>query len=377
MAWRKHVERKKLNFKSGIAKTVYVIAAIVIAVAVSGAYYLSQPTAPTPTPTTIAFPIMLTDPPTVPAGTTQLNLTYSGVSLQVTYSNGTTTWVPVTASGTVNLFSLVNASQTIGSATLPLGSTVNTIQFTISTVQATISQKVYPVTILSSQLIVSIANTQKVNQTLSGALLDLNPMLVEIKATNSTGSTVNYYVLVPSANAMIVTNLSTDRIRVGTIVELQKNDKERLVRVVAESSGRIVVTSTTLSVNGNVTGFSVTLTNKGNTNATIFGLTLHGKFNASRIRPQRDEGKMQFEHPDTISFRINGTSLVPLFGTGEQREGIGRVSRLTLKAGQSATLSFTGVIQIGSFMVTTPIRGSSYTLLMMGEGSQTLQVTAS
>lgn len=49
------------------------------------------------------FLVLLTDPPTVPAGTTQLNVTYSGISLQVKLANGSSVSVPVTASGTVDL----------------------------------------------------------------------------------------------------------------------------------------------------------------------------------------------------------------------------------------------------------------------------------
>jgi hypothetical protein len=82
---------------------------------------------------------LLTDPPTVPAGTTQLNLTYTDFLLHVIYPNGTNEWLPVGAEGTVNLFSLVNMTQTIASITIPLNSTVDKVQFTIADVTAVVN----------------------------------------------------------------------------------------------------------------------------------------------------------------------------------------------------------------------------------------------
>jgi hypothetical protein len=293
-------------------------------------------------------------------------------------------------------------SQTIASTTLPNNSTVDMIQFTISSVKAKVDGTVYNVTTLSNQLIISIANSQKVNQTL-GVLFDFQPTLVQIQAINSTGGTVNYFVLVPSATATIVTNVRADHLKVGTIVKLEDNDKVKLIRVVQETSKKIVITSASLSVNGNVTSFSVTFKNDGNTNATISGLTLHGLFNVSSTKMQNnqnDEGhnnhknndNMEIEHPDTIPFKINGTSLVPVLGSeedwhGEHDENEGNRRGLTLQPGQSVTLSFSGVIQLKPEhdeekekstpqTIITPILGETYTIRLMGEGYQTFNVTA-
>ncbi len=234
-----------------------------------------------------SFLVLLTDPPTVPAGTTLLNLTYSDVSLHVTYPNGTAAWLPVNASGTVNLFSLVNMSQTIASTTIPSGSAVDKIQFTIADVDAVVNGVTYNVTALSNTLVVSVANSQ-VNQTLSGVLVDFNPTLVQIQATDANGTLVYYYVLVPSATATIVGDLSKEQIKVGTIVELGQNNRAKLVHVVEEFSKNVTIVSASLSVNGNVTTLSVTLKNEGNVTFRVFGLTLHGEFNATRTWEKRE-----------------------------------------------------------------------------------------
>jgi hypothetical protein len=379
MQRKKRMERK-WTFKYGLAAVLMAIFVIAIVM------FTNPLSSITPSQTSSAgasFLVMLTDPPTVPAGTTVLNLTYTNVSIHVTFTNGASEWLPLNASGTVNLFSLENVSQTIASTTIPINSTVDRIQFTIASVEAMVNGTIYPVTALSSTLVVSIANSQ-VNQTLSGVLVDFNPSLVQIQATDANGNIVYYYVLVPSATATIITDLSSERVKVGTIVELGQNDKEKLVRVVEEFSNNLTIVSASLSVNGTVTSLSVTLENDGNVTFKIFGLTLHGEFNATRTWVTRDGlGEVIVErfHPDTIPFEVNDSSLIPLFGTEQEDLKAMKISSLILQPGQSATLSFNGVIElepkmIAPAMVVTPIGGDNYTVRLMGEGFETINVTA-
>jgi hypothetical protein len=368
----------------------YGSAAVIVASVVIAAALFANPIMLNQISASASFLILLTDPPTVPAGTTLLNLTYSDVSLLLTYPNGTTAWLPVNASGTVNLFSLVNMTQTIASTTIPSGSAVDKIQFTIADVDAVVNGATYNVTALSNTLVVSVANSQ-VNQTLSGVLVDFNPTLVQIQATDANGNLVYYYVLVPSATATIVGDLTQKHMKVGTIVELGQNNRAKLVRVVEEFSKNLTIVSASLSVNGNVTTLSVTLKNEGNVTFRVFGLTLHGEFNATRTwengRHMMYGQVFERDHPDTIPFKLNGSSLIPLFGTNhknnDEHEDMA-LSSLALQPQQSVTLSFSGVIALhpdedstmSPAVVVTPIVGQNYTLRLMGEGYQTFNVTA-
>jgi len=371
----------------------YGLAAVLAAIVVIAVVLYANPLSFTPDQTSAAsFLVMLTDPPTVPAGTTILDLTYSNVSLHVTYPNGTALWLPVNASGTVNLFSLVNMSQTIASTTIPSGSVVDKIQFTIADVDAVVNGVMYNVTALSNTLVVSIKNS-KVNQTLSGVLIDFNPTLVQIQATDANGTLVYYYVLVPSATATIIGDLSKEQIKVGTIVELGENNRAKLVRVVEEFSKNVTIVSASLSVNGNVTTLSVTIKNDGNFTFRVFGLTLHGEFNATRTWEKEEDDDMDHEiiekiHPKTIPFKLNGSSLIPLFGDRDDHEHRDKhedmeLSSLILQPGQNVTLSFSGVIALQPekdimkhpAMVVTPIVGGNCTIRLMGEGFQTFNVT--
>jgi hypothetical protein len=280
-------------------------------------------------------------------------------------------------------------TQTIASTTIPNGSAVDKVQFTIASVNAEVNGTLYPVTALSNTLVMSIANSQ-VNETLSGVLVDFNPTLVQIQATDSNGTLVNYYVLVPSATATIITSLSREQIKVGTIVELGQNNREKLVRVVERFSNNVTITSASLSVNGNVTSLNVTIMNEGNVAFRIFGLTLHGEFNATRTWDTENHmGRMMREiiteriHPDTIPFKANGSSLIPLFGINSE-DHADKGTSLVLQPGENATLSFSGVIALqpemgmmkGPAMVVTPIIDGNYTIRLMGEGFETFNVTA-
>jgi hypothetical protein len=380
----------------------YGFTAVLLAVAIIGVSLLANPAMlpkPKQTYASTSFAVMLTDPPTVPAGTTVLNLTYSNVLLHVAYPNGTIEWLPVNASGTVNLFSLVNMTQTLASVIIPVNSTVEMIQFTIADVKAVVNGATYNVTALSSTLVIKVENGL-VNQTLSGVLLDFNPTLVQIQATDANGTLVNYYVLVPSATAVVVNNLSEDELKVGTIVKIGENNHVKLVHVEEEFQKNMTIVSASLSVNGNVTTLLVTLKNEGSSAFRVFGVTLYGDFNATHtLNAQRgDEGEgngkgkhgasdenVEGVHPRTIPFKVNGSSLVPLYGAGDDEErGDKDLSSLLLQPGGSATLSFKGVIAVQpgkheegqAAMVFVPIAGENYTLRLMGEGFQTLSITA-
>jgi len=396
---------RKWTLRYGSAAVL--IAVAIIAVSLLANTSLLPSSTPSPAASAATFTVMLTDPPTVPAGTTVLNLTYSDVSLHVTYPNGTVAWLPVSASGTVDLFSLVNTTQTLASVTIPINSTVDKLTFTIAGVAAVVNGETFNVTTLSNTLVINVENGN-VNQTLSGVLLDFNPTLTQIQATDADGNLVNYYVLVPSANAIIVNDVTHNQLRVGTIVKLGENNRVTIERVRQQLSNNLTISSALLSVNDNVTTLSVTLQNNGDLPFRVLGLTLNGDFNATRTwdgvawdMHHRMGGmggfgmgmyKITIEpiHPDTLPFAVNGTSLIPLFGAGpmpgpmpgpmQPRD----LSALILQPGDSTTLTFSGIITLqpgfnnneNPAMVITPTVGNNYTLSLAGEGFETFSLTA-
>ena len=155
--------------------TKYGLSAVLAAALIISVVFIVNPSImPQPVSGKASFAVMLTDPPIVPAGTTVLNITYSDISLHVTYTNGTSEWLSVGTSGTINSFALINMSQTIASTTIPTNTTVDKIQFTITNVNTEINGTTYSVTTLSNTLVMAVANS-RVNQTLSGVLSRLQP----------------------------------------------------------------------------------------------------------------------------------------------------------------------------------------------------------
>ena len=298
--------------------TRYSLAAVILAVVIISVSLLANPSFVQNASAYSSFAVLLTDPPVVPAGTTELNLTYSDISLHVTYSDNTTEWLSLGTSGTINSFALVNMSQTIASTTIPTGSTVDKIQFTLANVQAEFNGTTYNVTTLSNTLVLSVANS-RINQTLSGVLIDFNPTLLQIQSADADGNPVAYYVLVPSATASMVTSLDRAQVRVGTIVHLSDDNRARITGVVEDFSQNLSIESATLQVNGDTTSLSVTLKNNGDLTFRIFGLMLQGELNmpqGTNIQQQMPNQQFGFgdNRPiDSIPFQINDSSLTPLF----------------------------------------------------------------
>jgi hypothetical protein len=366
----------------------YSLAAVTVAIAIIAVSLFANLSniAPSITPPGATFAVMLTDPPTVPAGTTQLNLTYTDVLLHVIYPNDTEEWLPVGASGNVNLFSLVNMTQTLATITIPLNSTVDKVQFTIANVTAVINTQTYNVTSLSDTFVVKVANGA-VNKKLSGVLIDFNPTLVQIQASDENDATVYYYVLVPSANAIILNDLTSAHVKVGSIIQIGENNRVRLVRVKEDFSKNLTIVTAALTVNGNATGLSVTLKNEGNVAFRVFGLTLHGEFNTTQnwgLRPFGRGWHLDYRvrmHPETIPFKLNGTSLTPLYGVAGMFKPF---SSITIQPEETVTLNFDGVIALyygwghgqNPMFTVTPIVDDNYTLRLMGEGFQTFTVEA-
>jgi hypothetical protein len=298
--------------------TRYSLAAVILAVVVISISLFANPSFVQNASAKSSFAVLLTDPPTVPAGTTQLNLTYSDISLHVTYADNTTEWLSVGTSGTINSFALVNMSQTIASTTIPTGSTVDKIQFTLANVEALINGTTYNVSTLSNTLVLSVGNS-RINQTLSGVLIDFNPTLLQIQSSDADGNPVAYYVLVPSATASIVNSLDSAQIKVGTIVHLGDDNRARMTGVVEDFSQNLSIEAATLQVNGDTTSLSVTLKNNGDLTFRVFGLMLQGELNTPQgASIQQEMPNQQFgfgdnRSIDSIPFQINDSSLTPLF----------------------------------------------------------------
>lgn len=137
----------------------------------------------------------LTDPPTVPSGTTALIINYSSLETHVLLGNSSE-WIAGNGSGTTNLLNLINSSQIIGLTDIPSKGVADQVRFNINSARITINGTTYNVSIPDSQVSADIyppASLQGTGQ----VLIDLFPTVSAVYGNNSTS-----FVLLLSVKAI-------------------------------------------------------------------------------------------------------------------------------------------------------------------------------
>lgn len=342
------VDVEKMATKSNTLR--YGFAALLIALTVIGS---SLYFTPAPVSGSTNFVVMLTDPPTVPDGTTSLTVTYTSIQVHVKYSGGTSEWkVSQTAGGSVDLLSLQSNTLTIASLSLPSGAVVDKVQFTITAASITISGITYPVDLLSNQLVFPITDTTLTGTT-TGVLIDLHPKVIQVDDVDANGAPVSYYVLLPSATAVVKKNVSESERGVGNRNKLSKDDDDELSQAQAQSSTELSIVpgaaNTYVKIEaGDKTKIVVTLKNAGAESVVVRGLTVFGDFTFSKQMPSSSKGKgneggKENDHPRAIPFQITSNGkLVPRMGDDHGQGGLN--SGYEIAAGATATFTFEDVL---------------------------------
>ncbi len=210
--------------------------------------------------------VQLTDPPQVPNGTQSLVITYSSIEAHVE-SGASAGWIYSNGNGSINLLSLINLSQTIGTINVPNNTQVNTLRFNITSAKITINGTTYNVTVPSSQISANIEGSNVTNRS-TGLLLSLSPTIVTILTANST-----VFVMVPSVRAVVLPNgTNQTSVHVGYKASLGAGARDRLDSI----RPNLTINNGSLSVSGNNVTFSVTVNNNGNSNATIKHILIYG-----------------------------------------------------------------------------------------------------
>jgi len=269
-----------MNVKSFLA---FLIIGIIILGGVVGYFMLTLQPAKTPSSTSTSvstsststrafmssFAVALTDPPSVPAGTSALFLNYSRVEL---ITNSSSYFANV--NGSVNLLSLVNVSKIIATFSLPKYVNVNQIRLFVSSVTIEINGSKYSVFVPSSVLKIPIANVSLVNGTI-GALIDLRPHVVVTYAGQSLR-----FILTPVVFAMPFTakevNVS-QKMNVGQVFVIPKHLLEEL----ESESANLSLEAVSLYSQGNETVFYISLKNVGNEPVTVYGFSVQTLWNVT------------------------------------------------------------------------------------------------
>jgi hypothetical protein len=219
--------------------------------------------------------IQLTDPPVTPPGVTSVYVKYSDIFVHATSSSSSSSfglgpdrgWYKVAQSGSIDLMTVINASETLGTSQIPVGA-YDQIRFNITFATITYESVVYPVNVPNGWIRVPLqAGTIYVTSTSdSAAVLDVAPTVV---AVNDQGTL--RFVLMPAVRAFPVPGaFSKELEQPGATVS--NSDRKFLIEDESDSTGRILISKVFLSVNY----LAVTVKNIGTTNATLSTVFLEG-----------------------------------------------------------------------------------------------------
>lgn len=315
--------------------------------------------------------VMVTDPPTLPAGSSALQLNYSGVIITYSTNNGVAN-LSVAKSGSLNLEDLVNYSQVIGVQDLPVGATIKSVTLDIAAVSVTINGTTYPVTPLSTSLSINIPSGL-VSSSDSGVLVDIHAFVETVPVVSSTsGQVTDYYVFIPNAAAVFKPSIT--KVTPGMKVPVTTNDLNEINATYSAPS--LEITNSSMSVSGNMTTMSITIKNTGASNTSLFGVMLSGEFNFSHTTQTHGNPEGGSEdhgaHESNMMFRITGNGTLMM--VGPEAEPSSGVNQFVIQAGSSVTLHFTGVLGINApngdgesgGVAILPVSGNVYSLALFG-----------
>ncbi len=241
---------------AGVAAVIIILAALFVFAGRAGKYSVA---------------VQMTDPPTVPAGTQALIISYSSVAVHTSGSNQSG-WVQATGSGTVNLLAMTNVSQTIANTRVSANSTVNLVRFNITSASITRYGTTYNITVPNSQVSVAVVGSSKINSS-SEVLIDFYPTV------NAYGSTKGIiYTMAPAARAIVIGSNSTVSINtnVGGTASISGSVRARFglglggSSAQGNSSNATYGTPVIVSVGSRVSNFAVQRIN--HTSGTVSGL---------------------------------------------------------------------------------------------------------
>jgi Domain of unknown function (DUF4382) len=300
--------------------------------------------------------VMLTDPPTVPTGVTALAMTYNNVQVHVSNAGNQSGWINVGGSGTINLMSVVNFSQTIATAKIHEG-TFNALRFNITSVSVTYNGQTYAADLVYGHTAffvripggISVAAAQS-----STALVDLSPQVLLLGTPQSP-----IFAFLPSGRAFVVPSqqVPAESHSVGYRMSLSA----AAWWASFEAGTKFGVTSSQLTPNS----FSLTVQNQGNASA-LFRLA------AVTSQTSLSGGPMPLlSESEIFVVEPNATLVAITSGTSAQVYQEISAGGYLLLPGQSVTFTYSGQVQLGilnfgGFPTQQIVVGQNYHALLYG-----------
>jgi len=275
--------------------------------------------------------IRIHDPPKVPLGVTSVFVSYKDIFLGQT--NGKA-WVDIKQSGSIDLMTVVNFTQTIANVKVPSGA-FNLMVMNISSVIITSNSVNYTAYVPNDQLTIPVQRGGLIvsNSTITGAVIDVSPTVIQHTVYNSTGASLISFVMIPSANAFVIpaSHLGQNETQVGEREDV--SSEQWLTGLINQQQNQtsFKISSAVLSNSS----FILVLKNTGNSSVTVQTV-----FIESNITNHSGEGDLNIGRSVIFVVLSNGTLVPSNGGDSEGQLSIG----YNLAANSQVALSYLGPV---------------------------------
>jgi hypothetical protein len=177
--------------------------------------------------------VLITDPPTVPTGVTNVYITFENLGIHVSGAANDSGWHILDVQGQIDLMSVINSTQTVATANITSGK-FNALEFNVTSATVTFQGSNYTADLVYQEhtlFVPIIGGISVTNGEPSAAVIDVSPTVLLLgNLTNPT------FAFIPSATAYTIPaqSVSTLHLQVGSRdniqnaswwVAIQKNSK--------------------------------------------------------------------------------------------------------------------------------------------------------
>ncbi|MGI0090936.1 MAG: hypothetical protein ACREBS_04435 [Nitrososphaerales archaeon] len=278
--------------------------------------------------------VLMTDPPTVPNGTTALYIVYSNMAVHVADAASSSGWHVLNSKGEINLMSIINVTQTVASTNIQSGS-FDALAFNITSVTVTFDEANYSASLVYGDhrfVVPIVGGITVLNGQVTAAVIDLTPTVLLLGNPSDPS-----FAFIPAARGYTIPAQSIPQsgVRIGQIAHV---DNQTWFQ---SNQPRFEIIGVTLGPNS----LSITVANTGNV-PLIFTLTAVTLLTSAG-------GGLKASLPAVASvsefFVVHSNaSLVPVT-TNDVKTIIQDISGggYYLPAQASVTFNYTGIISIG------------------------------
>ncbi|MDG7000066.1 MAG: DUF4382 domain-containing protein [Nitrososphaerota archaeon] len=281
--------------------------------------------------------VLMTDPPTIPNGTSAVYITYSNLAIHVSGAGNNSGWHPINSQGQIDLMGIINATQTIASANIQSG-TFNAMEFNISSAIVTFNGVNYTAGLVYQEhmlYVPIVGGITIVDGQTSAAVLDLTPTVL-LLGTPANPS----FAFIPSARAYTIPaqSISTHSLKVGDREDVR--DQAWFQNIMKNNKFEIS------SVKLTPTSVAVTVTNTGSSSMMfrMVAVTSLASVSGGRI-----SNLAALASISEIFVVYPNATLAPLATSKQQMGEMILAGGYLLPPQASVTFNYTGIIQTGMY----------------------------